>query len=148
LLPKQLRNVIAEKPDLTINLYSMATSPALTGSIGRKIERIRKVKGINQETLAHRIGMTRQNLSKLEQAETIDEDKLEQIAKGLGVTAEAIRHFNEDAVINNVGNEFHEGSYLINYNFNPIEKIVELYDALLKSEREKNEILQKLLDQK
>jgi transcriptional regulator with XRE-family HTH domain len=119
-----------------------------TGFLGRKVERIRRIKGINQETLANNIGMTRQTLSKLEQADDIDDEKLEQIAKGLGVTADSIRNFNEDAVINNIGNEFHEGSFLINYNFNPIEKIVELYDALLKSEREKIEMLQKLLEKK
>lgn len=126
----------------------MGSNLVVTGSIGKKVERIRKIRGVSQETLAGSIGVSRQNLSKLEQAEHIDDEKLELIARGLGVTADSIRNFNEDAMINNFGNEFHEGSSLINYNFNPIEKIVELYDALLKSEKEKNELLQKLLNQK
>ncbi|MGN6804098.1 MAG: hypothetical protein ACTHJN_19525 [Ginsengibacter sp.] len=33
-------------------------------------------------------------------------------------------------------------------NFNPIDKIVELYEALVKSEKEKVEMLQKMLDEK
>ena len=32
-----------------------------------------------------------------------------------------------------------------NFNFNPIDKIVELYEALLKSEKEKVEMLQKMI---
>jgi len=38
--------------------------------------------------------------------------------------------------------------FSINYHctFNPIDKIVELYEALVKSEKEKTELLQKILD--
>lgn len=118
-------------------------------SIGRNIERIRRIKGINQDSLAAILGMSRQTLSKLEQAQEIDPDKLDQIARGLGVTADSIRHFNEDAIFNNIvhdhGTVF---NHVSNYHFNPIEKMEELYEALLKSEREKVEMLQKLLNLK
>jgi transcriptional regulator with XRE-family HTH domain len=118
-----------------------------TGSIGRKIERVRKIKGVNQETLANLLGMTRQSFAKLEQAEDIDDDKLEQIANALGVPVDAIKQFDEEKTIQNIFNDQCTG-FNFNCTFNPLEKIVELYDALLKSEREKNEMLQKLLEQK
>jgi hypothetical protein len=34
------------------------------------------------------------------------------------------------------------------FTFNPIEKMVELYERMLQAEKEKNELLQKLLDKK
>ena len=61
---------------------------------------------------------------------------------------EAIKNFNDEATFNNVANSFQDNSYLINYQFNPIEKIIELYDVLLKSEKEKIALLEKLLGRK
>lgn len=103
-------------------------------SLGRKIERIRKIKGISQETLAGNIGMTRQALARLEQSDVIEDTKLVLVAKGLGVTSDSIKHFNEEAIFNN--NIFDQNNTVINNNFNPIEKIVELYERMLQRERE------------
>lgn len=121
-------------------------------SIGRNIERIRRLKGIKQDTLASALGISRQLLSKIEQSETLDDERLNQVAKALGVLPEAIKELDESSVVNNIGNTFHEGSSLINFNFNPIEKIVqlydekiELYDKLLKSEQKKNALLESML---
>lgn len=93
-------------------------------------------------------------ISALEQKEVIDEPLLEQVAKLLKVPAEAIKNFDEEAAVNVISNTFtsHDTSTLnaINHycTFNPIDKIVELYDALVKSEKEKVELLQKVLDEK
>ncbi|MDQ6482574.1 transcriptional regulator, partial [Dyadobacter sp. LHD-138] len=92
-----------------------------------------------------------QTVSKIEQSETVEEQLLEQIAQILGVTAEGIKNFSEEAVFNIISNTFNntssDNSTLIasslNYQptFNTIEKIVELYERLLQSEREKIELL-------
>lgn len=111
-----------------------------TPHIGRKIERIRELKGIKQETLAIELGISQQAVSKMEQSESIDDDRLERVAKAIGVTKQAIRNFSEEAQINN--NVYDQNNTVINYQFNPIEKIVELYERLLTSEREKNKILE------
>ena len=108
--------------------------------IGRKIARIRELRGMKQEALAQELGISQQAISKIEQSEEVDKETLERVAKALGVTAEGVRHFTEEMVFNNINN-FHDNS--IQNNFNPIEKIVELYERLLRSEREKLEILQK-----
>ena len=121
--------------------------------IGRKISRIRELRNIKQETLASELGVSQQSVSRMEQSEVLEDDVLEKIAKILGVTPEAIKNFSEEAVVNYF-NTFNDHStnqgavYAFNSTFNPIEKIVELYDEkvallerLLQSEKEKNDLL-------
>jgi transcriptional regulator with XRE-family HTH domain len=45
--------------------------------LGRKISRIRELRGMKQETLAAALGVSQQAISKLEQSEYIDDEKLE-----------------------------------------------------------------------
>jgi len=108
--------------------------------LGRKISRIRELRGMKQDALAAELGISQQAVSKLEQSEEIEDSTLEKVAKALGVTSEGIKHFTEETIFNNINN-FHDNS--IQNNFNPIEKIVELYERLLASEREKVEILKR-----
>ncbi|WP_264529330.1 helix-turn-helix transcriptional regulator [Flavobacterium sp. N502540] len=116
--------------------------------IGRNISRIRELKGMKQEALAIAIGVSQQSVSNLEASETIEAAKLAEIAKVLGVTVEAIENFSEENVINYF-NTFHEsvtGSFITNNscNFNPLDKVVELYERLVQAEKDKNEYLEKL----
>lgn len=121
--------------------------------IGRKITKLRELRGMKQETLAAELGISQQAISKIEQSQEVEEDALEKIAKVLGVSSEAIKAFTEEAIFNIISNTFHntssDNSTLIasslNYQptFNTIEKIVDLYERLLASEREKVELLKK-----
>lgn len=135
---------------------STATKP---NHIGKKIGRIRELRGMKQEALALELGISQQSVSLIEQSETIEEEKLEQVAKALGVTVEAIKNFSEESVLNIISNSFHDNSVLngVLYNptFNPIDKIIEqsekieeLYKKLLAAEKEKNHYLEKLLNKK
>lgn len=108
---------------------------------GKNVKRIREILGIKQDNLAIDLGLSQQAVSQLEQKESIESELLEKVAKALKVTPEAIKNFNEQAVINNINNTFHDNSLLINNQFNPIEKIVELYERLLQSEKEKIEMI-------
>lgn len=121
---------------------------AETVHIGRKISRIRELRGMKQDALAAELGISQQAISKLEQSEIIEDETLEKVAKALGTTPEAVRHFSEESIFNNMNNTFHDNSILNNSNyqctFNPIDKVVELYERLLKSEQEKVELLRKL----
>lgn len=123
---------------------------AETLNIGRKIARIRELKGIKQEALAIELGVSQQTVSNIEKSEKIEEEVLENIAKALGVPTDAIKNFNDEAVINFIANTYNDNaaSYGHYYNFSPIEKIVTLYDEkvallerLLQSEREKVDLL-------
>ena len=119
---------------------------------GRNVKRFREMLGLRQEGLAYQLGedWNQQKISLLEQKEEIDEVLLQQLALQLKIPVEAIKNFDEEAAINVIGNNYHDNSASVNYHctFNPIEKIIELYEALVKSEKEKVEILQKVLDKK
>jgi len=110
--------------------------------------------GIKQEGLAYELGeeWTQKRVSILEQKDVIEQNILDQVAKILKVPAEAIKNFDEDAAINIITNTFnsHDNStsiaYKSTFDFNPIEKIVDLYERMLIIEREKNDLLQRLVD--
>jgi transcriptional regulator with XRE-family HTH domain len=131
---------------------STATKPK---HIGRNISRIRELRGMKQEALAAAIGVSQQSVSNIEGSEIVDEEKLNAIAEVLGVSAEAIKNYSDEAVFNIIGNTYHnissDSSTLIasslNYqpNFNTVEKIVELYERLVQAEKDKVEYLEKLL---
>ncbi|PKB18827.1 helix-turn-helix domain-containing protein [Flavobacterium sp. 5] len=130
---------------------STATKPK---HIGRNIGRIRELRGMKQEALATAIGVIQQSISNIEASETIDEEKLKVIAEVLGVSAEAIKNYSDETVLNVINNTFtsHDNSTLnavnIQPNFNPLDKVVELYERLVQAEKEKVEYLEKLLKEK
>lgn len=115
---------------------------------GRNVKRIREIMGIKQDRLAYELGLSQQTISQIEQKEKLDKDLLEKIAAVLKVPAEAIRHFDEEKAIYNIQNNYDSSTSNVNYQFNSVDKIVELYEALIKSEREKIELLEKMLDLK
>ncbi|MBE8724004.1 helix-turn-helix domain-containing protein [Flavobacterium hungaricum] len=121
--------------------------------IGRNISRIRELKDMKQEALAQALGTNQQAISLIENSETVDEQKLIEIAKALGVSVEAIKNFSEEAVLNIIGNTYHDNGIVnagFNYNctFNPLDKVVELYERLVQAEKDKVEYLEKLLNGK
>ena len=127
--------------------------------IGRKIARIRELRGMKQETLAEELGISQQSVSTLEKSETMDDEKLERVAQVLGVTKEGIENFSEEAVFNIIGNTVtnHDNSSLFAYQptFNPIDKLVEayeenkkLYERLVQAEKDKVTYLEELLRKK
>jgi transcriptional regulator with XRE-family HTH domain len=129
--------------------------------IGRNISRIRELRGMKQEALAIAMGVSQQSVSNIEGSETVDEEKLKAIAVVLGVTAEGIKNFSEEAMINYFNtfteNDFSnsQGANFGNNNvctFNPLDKLVEayeenkkLYERLVQAEKDKVEYLEKLL---
>ncbi|MCG2461511.1 helix-turn-helix domain-containing protein [Flavobacteriaceae bacterium F89] len=128
-----------------------ATKP---NHIGRKISRIRELRGMKQEVLATELGISQQSVSYLEQSETIEDEKLEQIAKVLGVTKEAIKNFSEELAINyfNNFNDSSEGTFNYNCTFNPLDKLMDayeenkkLYERLLQAEKDKVAYLEKAI---
>jgi transcriptional regulator with XRE-family HTH domain len=123
---------------------------AETLHIGRKISKIRELRGMKQEALAALLGVSQQAISKIEQSFEVEDLALEKIAQALGVTSDAIKEFSEEAVFNYFNN-FHDnstGDFRHHCTFNPIDKLIEvyeenkkLYEQLLASEREKVELL-------
>lgn len=114
--------------------------------IGRRIAKLRTLKGMKQATLATAMGISHQAISRLEQSDTIDEEKLKDVAEALGVSVEAIKNFNDEVSAFNIQNMNDNAQAIYQYNFNPIDKIVDLYDRLLQSEKEKIAILEAMLN--
>ncbi|MEO8535639.1 MAG: helix-turn-helix transcriptional regulator [Flavobacterium sp.] len=124
--------------------------------IGRKISRIRELKDMKQEALAQALGTNQQAISAMENSETIDDEKLTEVAKALGVSVEAIKNFTEENMINyfNTFNDTKNSNVNFGHSctFNPLDKLVEaydenkkLYERLVQAEKDKNEYLEKLL---
>lgn len=126
---------------------------------GRNIKRFREMLGIKQEGLAFELGeeWSQKRVSLLEQKEVVEQEILDQVSKILKVPAEAIKNFDEQSAVNiiaqTVNNHDQSASVFYNPIFNPVEKWISaleenknLYERLLKSEQEKVELLQRLLD--
>lgn len=121
---------------------------------GRNIKRFREMLGIKQDALAIALGedWTQQRISLLEQKESIDEPLLQQVATALKVPKEAIENFDEEKAVNIISNivnnnDHATGNSLFNYypTFNPIDKMVELYERMLQQQKEMIEKLEALL---
>ena len=122
--------------------------------------------GIKQEAFAAELGEDRSQgrISLLEQKEEIQDGILEEVAKVLRVPVEAIKNFDEEKAINVISNTFHKKAFIYNtgtININPLDKWLEtleenkrlneenknLFERLLQSEKDKLEILEKMLKQ-
>lgn len=122
-------------------------------SLGKKVERIRKYRGIKQEYVAQRLSLSQQQYSKIEQQDEIEENLLAQIAEILGVTPEAIKNFDDERIIYYINSthlhdfkiEVHDNTMTDNalgsingQQFNSKEVISELIDRLVQSQIELN----------
>ncbi len=109
--------------------------------------------GIKQEALAFELGddWNQKKVSLLEQKETVESDILAQVAKILKVPAEAIENFDEEQAVNIISNTFntHDHSNGVNvqptFTFNPLDKMVELYERMLEQQKEMIEKLEQLI---
>ena len=116
--------------------------------------------GIKQEALALSLGedWNQKKVSLLEAKDVIEDKLLEEVAKELKVPVEAIRNFDEEQAINVISNTFHEAAFINShgtFNINPMEQWLKalednkrLYEELLKSEREKIVLLERMLGSK
>ncbi|WP_430613141.1 helix-turn-helix domain-containing protein [Flavobacterium sp. JP2137] len=121
--------------------------------IGRNISRIREIKGMKQITLAELLGVSQQQVSIIENSESVEDSKLESIAKILEVPVEAIKEYSDDKVMNIINSTITDSPIYNNFcTFNPLDKLIEaheenkkLYERLLEAEKEKVAYLEKLL---
>lgn len=117
---------------------------------GRNAQRIRTYFSIKQEVLAKELGISQSQLSAIERQAVIEDAMLSKLAQALGVTPDLIKKFDVAKAIYNI-NHFKDstinGANNVNgtahQNINPLDKVVELYERLLQSEREKLELFLK-----
>lgn len=123
----------------------MEATAAKKSNHGANVRRWREWRGVNQDVLAEKIGVSQATFSGYEKRDKLEVEILGKIANALDVPVEAITELEEGSAINIIN--AHDNQSIVNYNptFNPIDKIVELYDKLLKAEQEKVVMLQELL---
>ena len=123
--------------------------------MGRNVQRIRMYFGVKQGALAADLGISQPEISEIENQVEKEESMLAQIADALGVSPEVIKNFDEDRAIYNINNvrnntfeqgptsiaQFKQGTISLTSEINAVDKIVELYERLLQSEKEKVELL-------
>lgn len=118
--------------------------------IGRKIERVRRLRGFSQTDLGDKLGISKQAVSKLEQKEKLDDEKIRKVADALDVTEEGLKNFHEERVLYNTIN-FYDSSgvsasgicsnNIENLNTFDIHQAISLYEKLIAAEKNKAEKL-------
>ena len=135
---------------------------------GHNIRRFRIEKNMNQEVLSQLVHLSQSVVSKCEQMRVIDDEMLHRFSRALGVPFEYLKSLEEDAQTvvfeNNTVNNSEQSAGGANIsmgivksdtedsindsrvnNFNPIDKITELYERLLKEKDEKYAALERRL---
>ena len=106
---------------------------------GANARRWREWRGVKQDTLAEQIGVSQATLSAYEKKDKLEPEVIEKIAQALDIPEEAITELGEATSINIFSGTWQDNANCQNYNptFTPLEKVVELYERLLKAEQEK-----------
>ena len=135
---------------------------------GRNIRRTRIEKNMNQEGLSKLVHLSQPAVSKYEKMKVIDDEMLQRFARALNVPFDYLKTLEEDAQTvvfeNNTVNNSEQSAGVANIsmgivksdtedsindsrvnNFNPIDKITELYERLLKEKDEKYAALERRL---
>jgi transcriptional regulator with XRE-family HTH domain len=97
-----------------------------TPRIAEKIRKLREVKGLKQETMAKRMGLTTNGYGKIERGESsITLDRLEQIAQVLEVSTLDILQFDDNFVYNiTTMNNSATNDIVNNYSLSEAERIL------------------------
>ena len=139
----------------------METEELTTGRVhhGHNIRRTRIEQNIKQDALSQLVNMSQSNVSRYEGTRVIEDEILHRFAKALNVSFEYLKNQEEAAstvvfesnTVNNQGDYSGAGTAMSyentsTNNFNPIEKITELYERLLKEKDEKYAALERRLE--
>jgi transcriptional regulator with XRE-family HTH domain len=115
----------------TVVFYQKYTLEKIMVHLGSNIAKLRGFRRIPQKDIAERLNITQQEYSRIESKDIVDDDMLERIAIELDFPVELIKTLDNDKVQNVYQQNGNKG-HVFNYDFSSAEKIVELYEKLLK----------------
>lgn len=126
---------------------------------GRNVKRFREMLGIKQEALAFDLGedWNQKKISLLEQKDVIEDPLLQKISEVLKIPVEAFQNFDEEQAVNVIANtysfqDFKDNAVASGFNyqpsFNPLDKMVELYERMLQQQKQMIDKLEKLIQDK
>jgi len=105
--------------------------------LGNNIAKLRGFRRLPQKEVAGKLHLSQQEYSKLEAKAVIDDDLLERIADAINFPVELIKELENSSI-----QTVHNSGSITNsvfYQNNPVEKIIELYEKMLK---EKDELIE------
>lgn len=119
--------------------------------MGQNIRHLRELKAVKLKDLALVMGLSLESVADLEMREVIDELTLSKVARCLDICvdnlkksskATAINYFN---TFNNSNFSNCQSVFSHNYHcvFNPLDKVIAIYENLLQAEKEKNQNIKK-----
>lgn len=122
---------------------------------GHNIKRTRVEKDIKQEAMAQLVHLSQPAVSKYEKMSVIDEEMLQRFARALEVPVDYLKTLEEDApsiIFESITNDIHDNTDVTSVgliendnrtnHFNPLDKITELYERLLKEKDERYAVLE------
>lgn len=122
---------------------------------GYNISMARARKNMKQTSMADQLGISQQRLSQMEGQKVVRDEILEKIAEITGVSVEELKTIEQPMSVyiennNTITDSSNIGSigdsiegYTQTYNTNPLDKITELYERLLKEEKDRVKELEK-----
>ncbi|MDR2233137.1 MAG: helix-turn-helix transcriptional regulator [Tannerella sp.] len=114
---------------------------------GHSVKQLRNLLGVKQHILAESLGLSQASFSRIESQEIIEDGLLQKIAMELKIPVDLIKNFSEESAIKVMSNEFKDNSSVncqYKCTINPIERVVELYERMLK---DKDEQIKELKEQ-
>ena len=117
--------------------------------MGHNIKRFRQLADMSQQDLAERLGYTwsQKKVSEIEQKATVEDEILSEVSKILNIPKDALQKLDDAAAVNILSNTFNDSSQLngILYHptFNPLDKLIEIYEIRLK---EKDDLIRELIE--
>ena len=109
----------------------------------------REWKKMTQEQVSELTGYSQGALSKFEKKEILEPEVLDKLAKALEIPVEAITEMGNEGHINIISGSWHDysSSQQYNYNptFNPIDRVAELYERMLKEKQSVIDLLQEIV---
>jgi len=135
----------------------METSTLKKNGHGPNVRLWREWRKMSQETLAELTGYSQAALSGYEKDLKLKPEVIEKLAKALEIPVEAITEMGTDNSINIISSTLHDnsGSVFNSPNFNPLDKVVELYEQkealyerMLKEKEETITLLHEVLKDK
>jgi len=115
-------------------------------NVGKKIRKIREIKGFTQEYLASQLGISQRAYSKLERDEVkLSWDKIVAISKTLDVKPEDLVMFNEEQIFNFHSQSGSQAGRVENFIIQIPEMVVEQYESRIKELQEEVVFLRSLV---
>lgn len=112
--------------------------------IGNKIRKIRELRGYTEEYLAHRLGMSQNNFSKIELGKvTLSLERIEEIAKVLDIDPIKLIEFDESLIFNNNNQSGGNAANVINQILS--DKVVEQYEKRITGLEKEIEFLKMII---